>query len=315
MRKNKIEFNFLPAKEKMGIWRFSSLLAPVEDKFKLFLGEGNTSLDDLEDLGVIIKREDKNPTGSLKDRGMVYLISKLYSQGKRQFVLSSSGNAAISALTLCQTANLEIKLFVSPNIEEGKLFRLREMKGDITVTPKPLSGAAKYALDYQYHNLRPSLNDFGREGYQTIAFEIADKRGVIDDIFLPVSSGVSLLGIHEGFKKIGYMPRIHACQSSKINMISAVYDRNFKSEEISLAKALVARSVPLKERILKAINESKGFGWVINNQEIVQVQEILIKKGIETSNEGSLALAAVLKARNQGWMLGKTICLLTGRKY
>jgi hypothetical protein len=40
-------------------------------------------------------------------------------------------------------------------------------------------------------------------------------------------------------------------------------------------------------------------------------REKLSAKGIETSEEGALALAAVYKAREKGFSLGKTVCLLT----
>lgn len=314
MPNNKIDFKLCTSKSP-GIWRFSPLLASVEKKYRLTLDEGNTSELPSRDSKIIFKREDKNPTGSLKDRGMAYLLSKLYSEGKTRFVLPSSGNAAISALSYGNLAKMKMKFFVSPKAEKGKLDKLSAMGGDVEVTEKTLSQSAKFSQENGYLNLRPSLNEFASEGYQTIAFELACNQGVIDDIFLPVSSGVCLLGIYQGFIKVGFMPRIHLCQSSLLNPLAVMFDRDFKPEETSVACALVARSVPLKEQILASVRNSAGTGWVIENEQILSAQEKLGNEGIMTSAEGGLAFAAIAKAQKKGWQLGKTVCLLTGKRY
>lgn len=314
MPKNKIDFK-LNTGRGLGIWRFSPLLKPVEEKFKLTLNEGNTPELINKNSEIIFKRDDENPTGSLKDRGMAYLLSQLYSEGKTKFVLPSSGNAAISALSYGKLVKMQMKFFVSPRAEEGKLERLSAMGGDVEVTEKTLSQSVKFSQENGYFNLRPSLNEFASEGYQTIAFELAQNQGVIDDIFIPVSSGVCLLGIYLGFLKMGFMPRIHLCQSSRINPLACVFDQDFKPEETSVAHGLVARSVPLKEQILSSVRNSKGTGWVVENREILLAQNELEDEGITTSAEGGLAFAAIAKAQKKGWQLGKTVCLLTGRKY
>ena len=153
---------------------------------------------------------------------------------------------------------------------------------------------------------------FGPEGYQTISFELAENQGIVDDIFIPVSSGASLLGVARGFKKIGFLPRIHACQGAAVCPIASLFDKNFKAEKESLARALVAKYTPLKDEIIEVIRESGGTGWVIGNQAIAEAQSILEGRGIKTSAEGALALAAFRKTKNSGYSLGKSVCLLTG---
>ena len=58
-----------------------------------------------------------------------------------------------------------------------------------------------------------------------------------------------------------------------------------------------------------------GTGWVIENKELLISEEKLGSLGKETSYEGLLAFAAIHKAKKQGWNLGKTVCLLTGKRY
>lgn len=314
MIKSKIKFNVPKDETKKGIWKYSSFLTPIEERYQLSLGEGETK-EIMAEEGLILKREDENPTGSLKDRGMAYLISQQYSQGQKKLVLPSSGNAAISAAFFCELVKMNLVVFVSPKIDKQKLQKLKEKKVEVVVSEKPVSDSAKFAKEKGCFNLRPSMNKFGSEGYQTIAFEILLNQGLVEDIFIPVSSGTALVGIATGFKKIGVLPRIHVCQTSSVCPIASLFDKKFIKEEVSLAKALVARYTPLKGKVIKIARESCGTGWVVNNQEILSAQKYLNKKGIKTSEEGAVALAGWQKAKKNDWELGKSVCLLTGKRY
>lgn len=300
-------------KSQKGIWQFSSLLSFIDDQYKLSLGEGNTQERILDE--IILKREDQNPSGSWKDRGMAYLVSLAYSKGAKELALPSSGNAAISAGAYCELARLNLTVFVSFNIEEEKMAKLSRSRARVKRSLRPISDCVRYIKENHAFDLRQSRNQFGPEGYQTIAFELFLDHGRVDDLFLPVSSGVALIGISEGFKKLGFLPKIHLCQSSSVYPLAGIFDKNFKKEEKSLARALVAKFSPLRSSILRLVKESGGTGWVIENGQILKAQEILMRTNILTSNEGALSLAAVYKAKDNGWNLGKTVCLLTGKKY
>lgn len=313
--KNQVQKNVKKDGTQEGIWQYSQFLVNVEKEFRLSLCEGNTREEYFAPLDIFLKREDQNPTGSLKDRGMAFLISKAWSEGFNCFVLSSSGNAAISAANYCQKANLALKVFVSSKIDKNKLLVLKQMGVDICVDCRPLTMASRFSKERSYYNLRPSLNKFGSEGYQTIAFELSSNKLEISDIFIPVSSGVNLLGIFQGFKKTGNLPRFHLCQSAAVSSLAAKFDHDYFPDKESLATALVAKHSPLKDQIFKAIAQSKGTGWVIGNEQIIRMQKLLSENSIETSNEGALALSAVKKARDKGWKITKGVCLLTGKKY
>lgn len=314
MKKSKIKFKIGFDPNKEGIWRYASFLAPIPEQFQLTLGEGKTDEIILNE-NVSLKREDQNPTGSVKDRGMAFLVSWAYSCGKKDLVLSSSGNAAISAAKYSQIADINLYAFVSPSINPGKLKKLEELKAKVFISPRPVSEAIKFSQKNNFLSLRPSRSEYGNEGYQTISFELSESAKFPEDIFIPVSSGVMLLGIIKGFKKLGFLPRIHVCQSSAVYPIASFFTNDFQQEKKSLAEALVAKFSPLRNQVIEAVKESKGSGWVISNQEILACQRILEAKGITTSEEGALAVAAWQKAKQGNWPVGETVCLLTGRKY
>ena len=68
-----------------------------------------------------LKREDQNPTGSAKDRALIAQIQNLIEKKITNAVISSTGNAAISAAYFCQKQGINLTIFVSPKINLKKL--------------------------------------------------------------------------------------------------------------------------------------------------------------------------------------------------
>src|SRR5438874_13204964 len=98
-----------------GIWRFAGRLPPIDESARVTLGEGSTPLEESPALArwaglrrLWLKREDRNPTGSHKDRGAAYQISRCRATGDRVAVISSSGNAAVAASTYGSAAGVTV---------------------------------------------------------------------------------------------------------------------------------------------------------------------------------------------------------------
>ncbi len=296
-----------------GIWKFASQLKPpVKPSFQLTLDEGNTDLVSVDDL--YFKREDQNPTGSVKDRGLSYQISALRQQGHKNFVISSSGNAAISAAAYCRLAESELTIFVSPKIAANKLEILQSTDYQIIQTERPVSLAHRYAQQHRAYNLRPSKDELGPVGYQTIAFELLKQLKTIpQSIFVPVSSGTLLVGLAQGFQLAkGQLPQLFAVQPSTIHPIAQYYDSDFQTETSGPVTSIVAKSLPRK----KSIHQLLAGGWVVNNQQILSAHQWLTDRGITTSYEGAMTLAGYFKAQKKHQRFNQnqkpTVCLLTG---
>lgn len=287
---------------------------------------GNTPEIEIE--GIIFKREDLNPSGSVKDRGVSYQLNWAKKQGIKDLVISSSGNAAISACFFCQKLDINLFVFVSPKINRKKLDALYDYPFQVVISQRPKSDSIKFAKKNNYFSLRSSTDPRGTIGYQEIAKEILgnlacrqagrvnrEDEGGINSIFIPVSSGTVLVGVAEGFKAAGSLPQIHAVQTTAVNTIAKNFDQDFMPTKVSLADALVAKFTPQRKHIIALIKESKGAGWVVSDEQILEADKWLQEKGITTSFEGGATLAGIWKARKKGWELGRVICLLTGRKY
>lgn len=286
----------------------------IAGKDIISLGEGNTPLVKLGD--IYFKCEFQNPTGSHKDRVFAYQITKLKGNGITKATISSSGNAAISAANYCKLAGIDLTVFVSPNINTNKLKVLENLGCRIIKTPKPVSDSIKYAKAHGVYNLRQSTDPNAPYGYQSIADEIIESKIMPDAVFVPVSSGTALVGISHGFDKLKLTIPLHAVQTDSVHPIAGVFDQKFQEmQEKSLADAIVARFTPRESEAVNVIRKTKGWGWVIGNEEMLKGREWLLSHHLDCSYEGGAVLAALWKARKQGFKFKTPVCLLTGKYY
>lgn len=299
--------------ENKGIWAFAHLLPPASPAHQLSLGEGSTKLQKKD--GIFFKFEYENPTGSVKDRGMAYQISKLSESGIKEAVMSSSGNAAISAAVYCKLAHIKLTVFVSDSINKNKLSVLKDNKVKVIRDKRPVSSAFRFAQQTHTYFLRQSTDPYAIFGYETLAFEIINENSTIDTVFIPVSSGTTLVGLAKGFLKMGRLPSLHAVQTEYIHPVASLFDKEFQVKKSSIADAIVAKYLPRKKEIIDLVLQSQGSGWVVSNEDIIKARKILLSYKINCSHEGAATLAAFYKARRKNYKYKYPVCILTGKFY
>lgn len=295
-----------------GIWKYKDQLKPLPPKYHLTMDEGRTTLR--QESGIYFKCEYENPNGSFKDRSLAYQISHLNSLGIKKAVISSSGNAAISAFAYCQKAEIDLHVFVSPKINPLKKAVLENAGVKYNTSTTPIKNAFWYSKETGAYNLRSSTDDNAAEGYRTIAYEILEELQP-DSVFIPVSSGTAFSGIAAGFKSANYLPPMHAVQTVAVHPVADIYDADFTASINSLADAIVARFTPRQKEIMDIIAESKGGGWVIDNGQIQEADLELKRYGICCSFEGAMALAAYRKAIRKGQVYKNPVCILSGKLF
>ena len=327
----------------------------MQDYSSIGIYPGHTPI--VEKDGILFKREDQNPTGSVKDRGISAQLSYAVGLGHKVFVISSSGNAGISAGVYCQKLGLKLTIFVSPRTAKGKLGKLGELGVEVRTTEKPLFESLKFAQETGAVHLRQSRDEVALGGYSALGDEIFEQFGKETsnlEVFFPVSSGATLVGVGDAYRrliaegKLEKSPKLHAVQTTFIHPVAGGLlgldprsgsgmtqerrsldcarddnktglDYNKESEDseksLGLASALCAPRTPLKERAVAIIRVSGGSGWIVSEEEINVAWEILRQDAIETSAEGAVALAGVYQAQKSKILKGRPLCLLTGRKY
>ena len=161
---------------------------PFPDKSALVtLNEGGTPLVEAPWLShrvgcrVLLKLEGSNPTGSFKDRGMTYAISKAKALGSKAVVCASTGNTSASAAAYAARAGMRAFVVVPKGkIALGKLLqamihgaRVLQLQGNFDQALQMVREAA----EREGMTLVNSLNQDRVEGQTTAAFEVCEQLG------------------------------------------------------------------------------------------------------------------------------------------
>lgn len=257
-----------------------------------------TNLDNIDNL--FFKREDQNITGSAKDRVIPQIIKFIAKNNFKEAVISSTGNAAISAQYFCDKNNIKLITFISPKTDKNKI---KLIKNPI-ISNKPISDAFKYAKKNKAYLIKLST-DPNSNAYGAIGLEILKQIPQVSDIFIACGSGATALNIQ---KVLPSNIKLFIVQPASHCPLASIYDKNFINEEKSSTNSLGAKYLPLKKEIIQKIKN----GIVVQEKNLLEAQKFLEEKNIFTSPEGALALAAYFKNKNK---TGKyPVIILTGAK-
>lgn len=274
-----------------------------------------------------LKREDLHPYGSHKGRSIPLMIEKHAKEGWLDFVISSSGNAALAAAYHIKNHNsqpIKLKIFIGEKIDRAKMKILTDLAGpniELRQVKNPRQSAFQADKAGTAKLLRQSTDDSALSGYFELAKELSAVKN-LSAIFVPTSSGAAAQGLYEGFKKIGACPQIHIVQTSTCHPIASAAEAkrlplpdSAKKDEVSLAGAIVDRIARRKEAVVNAIKKSNGSGWIATNAEILSAIKLFKQTtGIEISANSALSVAGLRQALSAGWEFGgPVVCLVTGR--
>lgn len=285
------------------------------------------------------KREDLHPLGSHKGRSLPLMIKTYVKQGQANFVISSSGNAALATGLYIKKYNqlhknkLTLQIFVGEKIDQRKLAMLKKVLSKhtiITQTKNPKQAAFQMDKSNKAKILRQSTDDIALLGYEELAKEL-NKIKNLAAVFIPTSSGTTAQGLFAGFKKFKILPQIHIVQTTTVHPIAEKFLLSFpqKRESIdttknpafagttktSLAGAIVDNIAHRKETVVSEIKKSHGFGWIANNQQIQNVIDLINKtEKIKLSPNSALAVVGLQQALKSKWYFtGPIVCLITGK--
>ncbi|MCF7907156.1 PLP-dependent lyase/thiolase [Patescibacteria group bacterium] len=268
---------------------------------------------------VWIKEEYLNKSGSHKIRLINFLFQKYVRQGKKDFTISSSGNAAIAAayyLQKIKNPQLNLSIFISPQIEKSKWQRLLKVCNSspqikIKKARRPKQEAFIFAQKNKAIFLRGSTEPQAEKAYKGLGQEM-QKIPNLQAIFVPTSSGLTALGVSSALSQTKNKTEIHIVQTAKIHPFSANFDSEFNPQETSLASAIVDQVGKRKKEIIEMVKRTKGWGWTINDQELKNARKIVeLNTNLGKINYDSLlSIAGLIKAQKNGWNFERPVCCL-----
>lgn len=214
------------------MWRYMELLPVTDRNHVVSLGEGGTPLLRLPEaeralglLGLWIKREEQNPTGSFKARGFSAALSIAREHGVKEVAVGSNGNAASALAAYAARAGMRAWVFI-PRDAPGLIVEECAHYGANTyLVDGFIHDAGRIADEGErtlgWHNVG-TLREPGRaEGKKTMGLEVVEQLGwrLPDVIVYPTGGGSGIIGMWNAFRQLralglasGDLPRLVSVQ-------------------------------------------------------------------------------------------------------
>ena len=312
-----------------GMWRWHELL-PVYDPLNfVYLGEGDTPLLRLQNLGeelglryIYVKDESLNPTGSFKARGLASAVSKAKELGIRKVIIPTAGNAGGAMAAYAARANIQAAIYMPKDTPRANIAESRMAGAEVILIEGLISEAAGMAgvraKDEGWFDLSTFKEPYRVEGKKIMGYELAESFGwnLPDVIIYPTGGGTGLVGMWKAFKEmesLGWLngknrPRMVAVQADGCApVIKAFHDGSpfcdYWTNAHTIASGLRVPKSFADAIILDDLRESHGTAVAVSDEAILAAQAKLCRhEGIFAAPEGAATLAALEELQRQGWI-------------
>ncbi len=335
-------FNYIPSnlarfpKDKIRIrnnsmWRYSEALPVANKEHIITLGEGMTPLIPafLEGQTILFKLDFISPTGSFKDRGTSFFISKLREQKIKKIIEDSSGNAGASMAAYCAYAGIQCEIYVPDYTSAGKVAQIKMYGAQIKRIPGSRENTSNAVMQAAHQNYYAShnWNPYFLQGVKTIAFEIWEQMGweIPDNIIMPAGQGSLVLGCQIGFNElkiageINKSPRLFAVQAANCAPLYQAFQKGLTEPITIHKKETIAEGIstafPIRgSKVLSAVKESNGALIAVEEREIWKSLKKISKLGFYIEPTSATATAGLSQLINNGMIkqTESTVVILTG---
>jgi threonine synthase len=304
---------------------------PITDKTPMIsLGEGDTplvkSVNLAKELGVgelYFKLEGCNPTGSFKDRGMVFAMAKAIEEGSKQAVCASTGNTSASAAAYGARFGLKVIILVPKGkIAMGKMAQAIAYGAEIIAIEGNFDQALKVTrtlADKYPITLVNSLNPFRIEGQKTAAFEIIeDLGGAPDYLFIPVGNAGNITAYWKGFREWmdkGRSNSLPVMMGFQAEGAAPIVKNMIIEAPQTIATAIRIGNPASWEKAGMARDQSGGIIESVTDDEILAAYKMMAgKEGVFGEPASAAPLAGLIKMVSQGKRYSgkKVVCVVTG---
>ncbi|EKX97581.1 pyridoxal-phosphate dependent enzyme [Selenomonas sp. oral taxon 138] len=282
-----------------GLFRLYQSAMDAGDRHEaVTLGEVETPLLPLviDGCRFYFKMEDRQPTGSFKDRGAKRLIGELAHLGIDRVAVDSAGNAGAAVAAYAAAAGIACRVYVPDDISAERAKQITAYGADVVRVPNGRMNASsvlrgELGSDYYASHV---YNPLFADGIKSMAHEIYHELGDIvpDYIFVPVGNGSLLLGLYQGFAEIGRLPHFVGVQSTKCApVVEAFHDLPETPRKNTIAETIRVGAPPRMDDILKALRRSGGDAVAVEDSEILKAAKTLNRRGIYAELTAAAGLA------------------------
>jgi len=311
------------------MWRWREILPVFDQKNMIFLGEGDTPLLLLQNLGtelglnnLFVKDESLNPTGSFKARGLAAAVSKAKELGVEKVIIPTAGNAGGAMAAYAARGNMRAHIFMpndtpAANVEESRIAGATVILIDGLIS-EAAGMAGEKARAEGWFDVSTFKEPYRCEGKKIMGYELAEEFEweLPDVIIYPTGGGTGLVGMWKAFKEMAAMgwlesekrPRMVSVQSEGCAPVVKAFQEgnpfcDFWTDAKTIASGLRVPKSFADQVILDDLKESNGNAVAVSDEEITKAQKLLAyKEGVFAAPEGAATLAGLQKLVLNQWV-------------
>ncbi len=319
------------------MWRYKDLL-PVDGDV-VDIGTGFTPLVKADNLGrelgldrLYIKNDCLNPTYSFKDRVVSVAITKAREFGFDTIACASTGNLAASVAAHAARANMKSYVFVTSDVEPGKLVGIAIYKPVLVTVNGSYDDAnrlcARLAERYDWGFININLRPYYAEGSKTLGYEVAEQLGwrAPDCVVAPSASGLLFTRIWKGLDELSMLRLIEpvnthmyvtqaAGSSPIVNAFQAGTLHVHPVKPDTIAKSIAIGNPADGYYALRVARQSGGGACAVTDEELIGGMKLLAEtEGIFAEAAGGVVIAGLKKLAALGTIKRDelTVAFITG---
>ena len=317
------------SRRRRGMWRWHELLPIIDSENIVFLGEGDTALLKVPNLGkelglshLYVKDESTNPTGSFKARGLAAAVSKAKELGIKKVIIPTAGNAGGAMAAYAARANIQAMIYMPKDTPRANVEESRMAGAEVVLIDGLISDAAGIAGEKAraegWFDLSTFKEPYRTEGKKVMGYELAEAFSwtLPDVIIYPTGGGTGLVGMWKAFaelEQLGWLentkrPRMVAVQAEGCAPVVKAFESGAKFCDFWLDAHTLASGLRVPKSfadvlILNDLRESHGTAVAVSDESIIKSQSQLGRlEGIFAAPEGAATLAALHALLAQKWI-------------
>jgi len=284
--------------------KIDNIRAAVREIDPVFLNTPQYEADSLSrTLGakILVKIETANPIRSFKGRGAEFLAFKIPPGTK--LITASAGNFGQAMAYACRRRDIALTVYASVNANPLKLERMRALEATVVLHGEDFD-AAKIEAKRVATESGLRLVEDGRdvetgEGAGTIGLELADWKGELDAVLLPLGNGALACGVGRYLKHVRPQIRVVAIQSAGAPAMLESWrqKRVVTFDTISTIADGIGVRIPIPE----CVRDMEGIideGIVVQDASLIEAMRLAHEHlDIVLEPSGAAGLAAMLENR------------------
>ncbi|MBT9582731.1 threonine synthase [bacterium] len=275
-----------------------------------------------------IKEDQRNPTGSFKDRASAAVIAAARDRNIQLITAASTGNAASSLAGLGASVGLRTVIFVPASAPEAKIIQLLIYGAEVLLVDGTYDDAFELSLEatrqFGWFNRNTGYNPVTLEGKKTVSLEIFEQLPQVDAVFVSVGDGCIISGIGKGFQDLyragllAKVPRLYGVQAVGSSVLSKAHERGYLEAEpkaCTYADSICVGEPRVAHQALQLVKGSSGGFITVSDDQIRTAQLQLARtSGIFAEPAGAAAVAGLVPALQAGLIAPheKVVGVVTG---